>query len=292
MAKDANRDRQDNSDRMDQTDLLSIPYDLPVRCLQGGVFSSFLHQPHPRREFSVFELIYVQQGRLSIGDTFRSFEVEPGQSLLLWPRRPHFGTKANELGLSYYWFYFQFTGQASSSSPQDFKVPQHTNVLRPESILLLIHRLLDSLDAGPTESAISDFLLMLVLAEIAYRPANIGHIEQETSLPARANSLIRTGFRQEISTSSLAEKLGCSPDYLTRAYRAAYGRTPTEAIQRKRVEHARHLLTIGELHIDDVAIECGFQEAGYFRRVFKRYEGMTPYTFQKLNKSPYWPTRP
>ena len=66
-------------------------------------------------------------------------------------------------------------------------------------------------------------------------------------------------------------------------YRAVYGHTLTDAIHERRMLHAAIILAEDRLTIAQVAYECGFEDSGHFRRLFKRSKGMTPNAFRRLH---------
>jgi AraC family cel operon transcriptional repressor len=61
---------------------------------------------------------------------------------------------------------------------------------------------------------------------------------------------------------------GVTRTHLARVLKAATDQTPTEYINRLRLEHAARLLTTTTLPILDVAAECGFEQPAYFYRLF------------------------
>jgi len=81
--------------------------------------------------------------------------------------------------------------------------------------------------------------------------------------------------------------LACvSPSYLTRATKAKFGMTPTDLVNKKRLEYAQLLLASGSLKIADVASQCGFESLSYFFRVFHREFGMTPLEYRRSKSIP------
>ncbi|MCW8133958.1 MAG: helix-turn-helix transcriptional regulator, partial [Planctomycetota bacterium] len=94
-----------------------------------------------------------------------------------------------------------------------------------------------------------------------------------------------------VTASAIAQELRCNPDYLGRVYRRARGCTLTDGIHKHRIREARGLLIDGKLNVDEIARECGFEEAGYFRRIFKRHVGLTPRAFQRLHARAHRNTR-
>ena len=47
------------------------------------------------------------------------------------------------------------------------------------------------------------------------------------------------------------------------------------------MEKARRLLSSNDMPIGDIAMQCGFEDAGYFGRVFKQIFRMTPSQYRK-----------
>jgi YesN/AraC family two-component response regulator len=95
--------------------------------------------------------------------------------------------------------------------------------------------------------------------------------------------MITKRFREPITTSVIAAGLCCNPDYLGRIYRETFGHSLTEAIHRRRMQHARNLLLLTALNVKEISSACGFETTDYFRRLFRRYHGMQPVEFRALH---------
>lgn len=74
----------------------------------------------------------------------------------------------------------------------------------------------------------------------------------------------------------LAASVAISPRSLARRFRAATGETVVECIQRLRVAKARELLEGERLSVDVVARRVGYEDVAFFRRLFRKYTGLTP----------------
>jgi len=95
-------------------------------------------------------------------------------------------------------------------------------------------------------------------------------LEDANVVATWAHTYIRMNFDRPITASKVAAALGYNTDYLGRIYHKLYGCTLTEAIHRRRVEKACEWLLDTNLSIVQVASRCGFTDADYFRRVFRR----------------------
>ena len=69
---------------------------------------------------------------------------------------------------------------------------------------------------------------------------------------------------------------------LKRRFKAATGTTLIEYLQNLRIEEARRLLESGQMPIDDICIEAGYEDSSFFRRLFKRLTGLTPSQYRRM----------
>lgn len=262
---------------------LKLALTLPVQALNGGLFISRGVGAHPERVIDSFEIIFVRDGVLHIQEEERAFRLQRGQSLLLFPGRRHLGTAAYPANLSFYWLHFKLRA-APTCEPLAVNVPQHAFVARPDHLTSLFHRFLDDQETGALTPPEADLLVLQTLLEIARSPSAAPEGSSAGALLAsRAEIMLRQHFHENLSASHIARALSCNPDYLGRVFRAFYGHSLTEALLRLRVRHAKKLLLDADLSTEDIASRCGFRDAGYFRRVFKRFEGVTPGSFRRIN---------
>jgi transcriptional regulator GlxA family with amidase domain len=84
----------------------------------------------------------------------------------------------------------------------------------------------------------------------------------------------------ELSLSVLAEQAGMSERSFSRHYAEATGQTPARAIERLRVEAARHMLSESRVPVKRVAQRCGFGSEETMRRSFLRLLTVTPQDYR------------
>ncbi len=262
-----------------QFDLRVAPF---VRPAHGGLFISRGRGIHPDRTIDSYELIMVRSGRLGMGEEDRRFALSAGGTLLLWPGRRHFGIEPYSKDLSFFWVHFRLPRRASRASRQVLSVPQTARPARPDRLAELYSRYLDDQESGGRDELSFSMLLGLMLAEVA-RPGLPVEAGTSVALASKADAYISTHFHEPISTALVARELDCNPDYLGRVFRRTYGFGLTEAIHRRRLVHARRLLRESGLNVAGVAREVGFEDPGYFRRIFRRREGVSPRAFRQLH---------
>ena len=116
---------------------------------------------------------------------------------------------------------------------------------------------------------------------------NTDTAQQEASatlLVAEVEKIIRVEIsRQDLSIASLAARLGCSPDHLTRRFRAERGVALNAWITRERIDLACNLLERLEHNIAEVGWACGFSSPSYFISVFSQHKKTTPLAWRRRN---------
>ncbi len=96
---------------------------------------------------------------------------------------------------------------------------------------------------------------------------------------------IRDNYDLAITLDELAEIANMSPRYFCRAFACLTGRTPIAYLNYYRIEIAcERLITTGD-SITSISFSCGFNDAGYFTKIFTREKGVTPSEFRKNRRN-------
>lgn len=88
-------------------------------------------------------------------------------------------------------------------------------------------------------------------------------------------------YNKPLSLEELSQECHAHPAHISRQFKKETGMTVTDFQQKQRIEEAKLLLKNGDLSIKWIAESTGFDDAGYFTRIFKKIVGMTPTQFQK-----------
>ena len=92
---------------------------------------------------------------------------------------------------------------------------------------------------------------------------------------------LREHFERDVSIDSLAARIGMGPRNFIRRFKAATGRLPGAYIQMLRMSAAKDMLEHGAASIQSVCSKIGYEDAAFFRSLFKRHTGMTPAEYRK-----------
>ncbi|BBK34054.1 AraC family transcriptional regulator with amidase-like domain [Stella humosa] len=92
---------------------------------------------------------------------------------------------------------------------------------------------------------------------------------------------LQTQATQPVAVADLAGRAGLGQRTFLRRFVKATGLRPTEYHQRLRIARARELLEFGGDTVERIAAVVGYEDAGGFRRVFKRVMGLSPADYRR-----------
>lgn len=92
---------------------------------------------------------------------------------------------------------------------------------------------------------------------------------------------ISSRFCEKITSNDAARALSYHHSYFCRRFREGFGTTFSRYLGVFRVTRAVELLEAGNRNISEVAFECGFSDAVYFSKCFKKYVGILPSEYRK-----------
>ena len=92
---------------------------------------------------------------------------------------------------------------------------------------------------------------------------------------------IHENYSEELSSGRIAEFADISESECLRCFRRTIDTTPMRYVQQYRIQRASYLLEHTGLKIIDIGVQCGFQEMGYFSKVFRKFQGCTPSEWRK-----------
>jgi len=96
-----------------------------------------------------------------------------------------------------------------------------------------------------------------------------------------AQLFIEKNYEHSLSIEGLAGRYYMSNRNFIRRFEGATGNTPLEYLQRVRIEAAKKLLENSNDSIDQIAMKCGYEDIGFFRKIFKRNVALNPKEYQK-----------
>lgn len=98
----------------------------------------------------------------------------------------------------------------------------------------------------------------------------------------RCEDWLAANCREADPVARAVARAGIPARTLKRRFRAATGSTLIERVQELRVERAKRLLESSRLAVDAVSAEVGYEDASFFRRLFRRLTGLSPAEYRRM----------
>ncbi|MCX2721624.1 AraC family transcriptional regulator [Roseibium salinum] len=116
----------------------------------------------------------------------------------------------------------------------------------------------------------------------------IGAVTGYADLPAavlRAQRFVAENLGRKIDVAMLAQAAGLSRAHFVRMFTGAVGVPPSDYVFEKRMERATRMLLATDATVGAVARACGFADANYFSKAFRRAQGCSPGDFRGAGRT-------
>lgn len=85
----------------------------------------------------------------------------------------------------------------------------------------------------------------------------------------------------DLSIDALAQRARLSPRQFSRRFKAAFGTSPGDYVERLRLDEARRRLPAGGQTVESIAASVGYASDDAFRRAFERHFGVAPSAYRQ-----------
>jgi AraC-like DNA-binding protein len=128
--------------------------------------------------------------------------------------------------------------------------------------------------------------LTLLLVDVARLATDVvGELRRSNeTLLAEVFDVIEQRFREPLSLREVADKVAVTPGHLTTVVRRRTGRTVVDWITERRMTEARALLRTTDLPVSEIARRVGLPDPGYFARVFRQANGVSPRAWRRTDR--------
>ena len=243
-------------------------------------------EPHvsKRQNLNSFLFLVVLDGEGTLNYCGTRHRISAGDCALINCARPY----SHESSATHPWSlkWVHFNGLEASFYYDYFISRENSYLFRPRSILpftdVLDQLYLCQQNKNPLMELTSNKYLtdMITLCFTENESLKMG----EYTIPDKLKQIheyISENYFRKISLEDLADRFFISKFHLSREYKKIYGITLGNALTNLRLSHAKSMLRFSDDSIDTIALSCGFQDTGYFIKVFKKAENMTPLQYRK-----------
>jgi len=127
-------------------------------------------------------------------------------------------------------------------------------------------------------------ILQLVLASLPLAEDHASSDIPTTDYVNHAVDFLRLHYTSGITLSDVAGAVGITEKYLYKLFLRKMNTTPSQYLNRLRLNRAEVLLTSTTFSIAEIAYACGYKDAGYFSRYFRKIKNCSPTEFRKRRK--------
>lgn len=230
----------------------------PVYIASGkGVFHR--GERHISRIFTVFDLLYVTKGELWITEDEVPHHVKEGEYIILSPGLAHGGHLPCKEETLYEWLHFSIDSFEFTDRPREHWFDMKQNQATFEKAASYEFRLprKGKVKGGSVLQkhlsamrALNDDASELQLKKQLQFEEMLIHLQKEAfHIPSAKETVasevvhyLERHFTQKLQMEKLAEILHYHPDYMTRCMQTVYGLTPSQYINRLKIEKAKSLL--------------------------------------------------
>jgi len=145
-------------------------------------------------------------------------------------------------------------------------------------ILYLIARFV-----GLTEALEVAKAYLITWHDAGQRPFTLLVTAKQTSdrVIVRCQEWVADHYAEAAPVTAMARLSGLSERTFTRRFVKATGMSPLDYVHALRLEEAKQILETSDLPVEAVALEAGYQNNGFFGRLFRRRVGMTPAQYRR-----------
>ena len=129
---------------------------------------------------------------------------------------------------------------------------------------------------------ISSLMTMLAQMSQAYRPLFHRAPSASRELTNRFRELLVRHHASKHLVADYAALLHVTPNHLNKVVKETTSKSPTRWIDEAILLEAKVLLAQTRQSVGEIAAAAGIEDASYFSRLFRKYEGMTPLQYRKM----------
>lgn len=151
-------------------------------------------------------------------------------------------------------------------------------------VLYLINRF-----AGPAAAnAVAKFCLLTWHPEGQMPYARFNEdIQHGDAAIVKAQAWIQQHWMRPNPIDGMALASGLAERSFKRRFKNATGLSAMDYTQHIRIEHAKQLLESSAIPVDEIAFRIGYEDAAFFRKLFKRITTLTPSGYRMKFRTPY-----
>ncbi|MCR5032468.1 MAG: AraC family transcriptional regulator [Lachnospiraceae bacterium] len=250
---------------------------------ETGKLKSIRHHISKRENMDSFLIAYVYSGEGYFTVNGRRTKVSTGACFFIDCRESYAHESPDDSPWELLWIHFN---GASSREYYEYFTSLSGNIFypgNPEEIIHIFGQLL-SVNKNKEEYyelVTSSLIVQLLTALITTAKSGEKPADSTSDKLTQVRRYLSDHYKEKVSLDDLSAAFFISKYHLCREFKKKYGESITDYIRNKRITQAKEQLRFSDLHIGEIAAECGVPDVNYFVKQFKIAEGMTPSDYRK-----------
>ncbi|MBD5527606.1 MAG: AraC family transcriptional regulator [Lachnospiraceae bacterium] len=256
------------------------------------------------------EFILVKKGRMTYNVNGELIELTENNGLMVNSRQLHYGFSAEhheceficiilspELLQGNRWFYENYIERITEHPAYPYQYLSHNDWTK--NILERLDKMYLSFGSGnPTTETyftlIEDFIYILRVLYVNFNMEQTVKKENAVELAVLRSmiSYIEDHYMERITLENIAQSGACCKSRCSLLFKKYLCDTPITYTTKLRLRKSLPALLESDRSITDIAYEYGFGGASYYCETFKKYYGVPPLTYRKIQADSIFPALP
>ncbi|SHH15930.1 PocR ligand-binding domain-containing protein [Clostridium grantii] len=106
-------------------------------------------------------------------------------------------------------------------------------------------------------------------------------VKMKNSILKPALEYIKENYGEKITLNNMASHCNISTSYFSKLFKREIGESFTDYVNKVKIDKAKELLQTTDIPIINISLNLAFDDCGYFIKIFKKSEGVTPAVYRK-----------
>ncbi len=259
---------------------------------------------HAERVFGAHDLVICGSGALYMEEEGERYEIGQGEMLALEEGLHHKGYRPTEIDTEVYWIHFRHvipsepkpqlheesapgqplpprSSQETAPSPGVVRIPKFGRIdlasLRP-----LLDRMLRLYETPTLARSYELHVLFGQLLLELQKELTVSQVRSRADqLGEECAAYLERMLKLPFDSEQMEQDLHYHFDYLSRCLKQYTGMSPLAYRHHLQIERAKRLLAHSDDPLAAIGEQCGFRDANYFSRLFKRETMLTPGEYRR-----------
>lgn len=231
---------------------------------------------YPAHLHQCFELILLKEGEMTVDVDGKSYAMEKGSALLIFPNQIH--SMASRQSRHTLFIFSQDTVGAFYSDKAG-TVPVSGLFFPSAPCLALLEALSEKSTLLERKGA-----LYTVSAEFDRTAEYTAAAPDRENILSRVLSYVEEHFKEPLSVEDAARSIHYNGEYLARLFKSKMGLSFHRYVNLRRLNYAAYLLANTDATCVSCALESGFASLRSFNRNFKKEFGITPAEYKRSSE--------